>query len=306
MPQAGLFILDRMTTPPALFSFWSGWKVGGSMSARVDAVFIRKSTEEQKDKDQAANVAAMLCKLNVVVSDEWRFITTVSRRKVTSDPEFKRLIGFVEQRRISTIYVEAHDRLGITKQGEFFTLRDTLIEHGTKLYDLTNQRELTDDNIAADLMSFLGVHQSKEELEKIAQRSLRSRVQGFIANGSWPNGTHPFGFGKRCTDTGGSLLWEWHPISRSLGQQYQVQNGKLKPFGPIGRIPQKQNYHKTILIPTRNKDYVKTVRLVFELFTQVGLSYRQISARLNAEGRRFYDKQFNHTYVAQILTNAAY
>ena len=45
---------------------------------------------------------------------------------------------------------------------------------------------------------------------------------------------------------------------------------------------------------------------MFDLFTRVGLSRRQISARLNTEGFQFYNGPFTHSLVTQILKNPAY
>ena len=240
-----------------------------------------------------------------IPKENW-FGAVVSRRKVTADPEFKRLQELVKQDRIDTIFVETHDRLGITKQSEFFAFLELLIEHDTHLFDLTKDRELTDEGIASELLSFIGVHASKEELEKTAHRSLRSRVNNFNDRGSWPTGSHPFGFGKECYD-GDKLLWRWYPVSRTLGQAfYPDDKGKLNGGPKDVRIPGKKNYHNTNLIPTNNKRHLETVKLVFELFTKVGLSRRQISARMNEEGRTFYDKEFTFSYVQQILTNPAY
>ena len=60
------------------------------------------------------------------------------------------------------------------------------------------------------------------------------------------------------------------------------------------------------MIPTNNKQHIKTVKLIFELFTIAGLSRRQISTQLNAAGHKYYDQPFTHNLIGLILTNAAY
>ena len=57
---------------------------------------------------------------------------------------------------------------------------------------------------------------------------------------------------------------------------------------------------------TRQPGTVKAVKLIFDLYTRVGLSRRQISARLNAEGLAFNGGPFTHPDVTNILRNPAY
>ena len=59
-------------------------------------------------------------------------------------------------------------------------------------------------------------------------------------------------------------------------------------------------------MPNRNANYVRAVQLVFDLYTRVGLSRRQIAIRLNAEGLLFNGTTFAHTNITDILQNPAY
>jgi len=59
-------------------------------------------------------------------------------------------------------------------------------------------------------------------------------------------------------------------------------------------------------VPTNDSSRVRAVRPIFDLYTKVGLSRRQISARLNREGIKFNGGAFGHTDVTHILENPAY
>lgn len=267
---------------------------------RIDVVFIRKSSQVQDETGQKANVGAMLRELGVFVHDRYWFVCTVPRAKVQGNAEFRRLMELVEADKVGTVYIESQDRWGTADVSELFTLLGTLSEHGTRLFDLRDKTDLTGRDDTTQIRAFLGGLKSKKERQDLAFRSLRTRVNNFKDNGSWPTGTHPFGYGKRCLSPDGNDLWVWQPVSRSRGRLLTDPPGLLRP------IPRKGRGERIQLVPSDNPKYVDTVRLVFDLYTRVGLSRRQISSRLNRDGFSFYDKPFSQSYVNQILTNPAY
>jgi DNA invertase Pin-like site-specific DNA recombinase len=277
-------------------------------AARIDVVFIRKSTQTQDDQGQRLNVTAMLRDAGVYVPDGNWFVGTVSRRKVKANAAFNRLMALVEDDKIGTVYVESQDRWGTADRVELFSLLGTLRQHGTRLYDLRAKRDLTERDFATEMLAILGSFKSENELKDTSYRSLRSRVQNFRETGTWPTGTHPYGYGKRCFSAAGDLLWEWQPYDRSHGQLYYPnEDGGLKPVGPPdARLPRKSRTDRIQLVPSTAPGYVRAVKLVFDLYTRVGLSRRQISARLNAEGLRFNGGEFTHPDVTNILDNPAY
>jgi hypothetical protein len=285
-------------------------KPSHSATARVDCVFIRKSTQAQDEAGQIANVRTMLRGERVEVHDANWFIGTVSRRKLRTNAEFNRLLDLIENDRVGTVYVESQDRWGTKDRVELFTLLGILREHNTRLYDLRARKDLTEHDFATELLAVLNSYKSEKELQDLSYRSLRTRVNLFKESGTWPTGVHPFGYGKRCYSQSGDLLWEWQPHSRTEGRLYlpdPKRRGKLME-GPIQRIPAKTKkaHERTVLVPSSNKKYVESIRLLFELFTKVGLSRRQISARLNEGGHTYYDKPYSFNLVADILKNPAY
>jgi hypothetical protein len=156
----------------------------------------------------------MLRARNVHVPQDLWFSGTVSRRVVRGNLSFGRLMGLVEQDQVGTVYVESQDRWGTTDRAELFTLLATLRTHGTKLFDLKAGKDLTERDLATELLAFIGSVKSEEELKQTAYRSLRTKVSLFQESGSWPSGNHPFGYGKRCYSKDGRLLWEWQPTRR--------------------------------------------------------------------------------------------
>jgi hypothetical protein len=166
---------------------------------------------------------------------------------------------------------------------------------------------LTDDDLPTNIMGVVNVYGQGEELKNIARRSLRTRVELFQDLATWPTGTHPYGYGKRLYDTDGKLLWEWQPVNRTRGQIfYPDANGNLKPGPTDVAVPRKMKRQKTKLVPSNDPKVVKAATLVFDLYTRVGLSRRQIAARLNAEGFKFNGTTFRHTDVTNILRNPVY
>jgi DNA invertase Pin-like site-specific DNA recombinase len=199
---------------------------------RVDAVFIRKSTQGQDEEGQKANVRNMLKERGVYVPDAHWFVGTVGRRKVRRNPDFARLMELVEADRIGTVYVESQDRWGTGDRPELFSLLGTLREHDTRLYDLRAGKDLTEKDLATEMLAFVNSIKSEKELQDIAFRSLRTRVNNFRDTGSWPTGSHPYGYGKECRAADGKLLWVWQPVNRSRGQVfYPDAAGRLTP-GP--------------------------------------------------------------------------
>jgi hypothetical protein len=275
-------------------------------SRKVDAVFIRKSTAAQDESGQIANVENMLRSTGVHVPQDHWFLGTVSRRKVKANANFSRLMEMVENDRIRTVYIESQDRWGTKDRPELFSLLGTLRQHSTKLFDLREKKDLTERDFTTELLAFVGSIKSEKELKDISYRSIRTRVNQFLATGSWPTGTHPYGFGKACSTPDGTLKWEWHPVNRKIGQVFYPSPEGPTP-GPAGvKIPRKDKRDITKLVPNRNADYVRAVELIFDLYTRVGLSRRQIAVRLNAEGLLFNGGPFAHVNITHILCNPAY
>lgn len=274
---------------------------------RIDVVFIRISSQQQNDKGQKANVQAMLRELGVTIPDEHWYAGTVSRRKVRGNEGFNHLISLVEADRVGTVYIETQDRWGTSDRVELFQLLGILRDHETRLYDLRAKRDVAEKDLSSELLAIVNSIKSEKELQDISYRSLRTRVNNFKESGSWPTGTHPFGYGKACFSADGKLLWQWHPVSRAKGQIfYPDEKGKLSP-GPANiKIPRKTNRDRVQLVPSNNAEHVASVKRVFDLYTRVGMSRRKIAMELNKEGRKFYSRPFNHTYVTQLLSNPAY
>ena len=277
------------------------------MTSRIDAVFIRKSTKEQDEKGQMQNVENMLKELSVYVPERYWFVCTVPRPQVQGNSHFNRLKELIEADKVGTVYVESQDRWGTADVSELFTLLGILSNHGTRLFDLREKIDLTCKDDSTQIRAFLGGLKSKKEREDLSYRSLRSRVNNFKDAGSWPTGAQPYGYGKRCYSAEGKLLWEWQPINRTRGQVFYADDeGNLTPGPDNVKIPRKVRTDKNYLVPSNNPRFVQAVKLVFDLFTRVGLSRRQISARLNAEGHTFNGGPFTHPDVTNILKNPAY
>jgi DNA invertase Pin-like site-specific DNA recombinase len=276
--------------------------------ARVDAVFIRKSTTSQDEQAQVANVTAMLRERGVYVPERYWFTCTVARAKVQGNAEFRKLMSLVEAYKVGTVYVESLDRWGTGDIPELYTLLGTLSDHGTRLFDLRDGADLTATDDATQFKTFLGGFKSKKERQDIAFRSLRTRANLFKDSGSWPTGQAPYGYAKECRTADGALLWRWVPVGGHRGDLYHPDaDGRLSLTRGDCPSPRKTKgaRERTVLVPGR-ADYVRAVRLVYDLWVNHGLSRRAIAARLNGEGLTFNGRPFRYGNVTDILKNPAY
>lgn len=274
---------------------------------RIECVFVRKSTQSQDEQGQISNVQNMLREQGVSVPESNWFVGTVSRRKVSKNAEFARLMDLIEADQIGTVYIESQDRWGSADRKELFHLLYILEQHGTRLFDLRAKKDLTEGDFATEMLTIVGSLKSEKELQDISYRSLRTRVNNFRDSGSWPTGTHPFGYGKACYAPDGRLLWVFQPESRSRGQVYYADaEGKIAPGPENVKIPRKDKRDRIVLVPSNNPRYVKAIQMVFDLYVRVGLSRRAISKTLNEAGYTFYKMRFTHPLVTNILINPAY
>ncbi len=274
---------------------------------KIDLVFIRKSSDEQEYKAQIANVKNGLTKLGVSVAQDQWFTGTVKRRKVRGNAEFNRLLELVEAGSVGTVYIESQNRFGTSNRVEFFKILGLLRENGTRLFDLRANMDVAADDFATEIIGMINSYKSEIELLDLSYYSMRTKVNNFKDTGSWPSGTQPFGFGKACYSSSGTLLWVWQPVSRFMGQVFSLaDDGVLVPGPKNQKIPRKGKSDIMKLVPSTNLAFVESARLVFDLYTRVGLSRRKISMRLNESGRTHYARPFTHSLVTEILCNAAY
>ncbi len=281
-------------------------------TGRQDAVLIRKSSDAQDERSQIENVERELNKMGVKVSQGHWFYSGkgVKRSQIAKDAEMNRLMDLVEKGQIGTIYIEKFDRFGSDEHDELTSRIKDIRRCQSQVYDVTQGRFLTDNDFVSKLLNLVQVYESRGELRKIAQRTMRTKVNNLDHRGQWPSGAAPFGYGKACYSQDDTLLWTWQPTSRTRGQHYIVKNGKLIPGQGDIQVPPRNrtgsNKPYMSLIPHTNKTFVKTVKLIFEMFTTQNISCRSLAKKINAAGRKYYDKPFNHSLVMQILRNPAY
>jgi DNA invertase Pin-like site-specific DNA recombinase len=274
---------------------------------RVDVVFIRKSTDQQDERPQVANVANMLRGLGVHVAERHWFTGTVSRRKVKGNEPFTRMLSMVEAGHVRRLFVESQDRWGTPDRAERYELLTILRESGTALIDLRENKDLTTQDFSTELLAFIKSIKSELELKDLSYRSLRTRVNKFKDESSWPGGVQPFGYDKANHDSQRVLLWVWHPTtSRHTGQIHYAEADGLTP-GPHCKIPKKAKTDIMLLRPSVDGERVETVKLMFGLYRD-GLSLRQVAYRLNSLGskRTHYGKPWSFHTVRDILENSAY
>lgn len=274
---------------------------------RLDVVYIRKSSDPQEEAGQVANVKLMLRKLGRHIPDSEWFYDTGSRRKADKRKDFQRLLGLIKQGKIGTVYVERQNRFGTKNGRELFHFLHTIKEAGSRLFDLAGNRDLTSDELGDGVVTYVTSLKSDLELKELSYNSLRSRVNKFKEDDSWPGGVQPFGYDKACYNPDKTLLWVWHPtISQGIGQLYYPdQAGSLKPGPDEMKIPRKEKKQIMKLRPSLDASRIRTVTDIYDWYAN-GLTKRQVAARLNAEGRSHYGGTFNHTNVGYILANPAY
>jgi hypothetical protein len=278
-------------------------------ATRFDAVLIRVSTPSQDPLPQIDNVGRMLKARGTFVPERYWFVLKgVSRADVMADPDFKRLLDLIEGDTVRTVYIERQDRIGGDDDLELLTLVSVMRLHNCALIDLTANLDLTGKDDTTQFTRFLNSHKSRKEREQIAQGSLRTRVSLFKESGSWPTGQAPYGYGKECRTPAGELLWRWLPDANHRGSLYLPDaDGRLTLTRRDCPSPRKGKgaREKTTLVPGR-EDYVRAVRLVYDLWVNHGLSRRAIAQRLNGEGLTFNGKPFRYGNVTDTLKNPVY
>ena len=223
-------------------------------------------------------------------------------------PIFSGYWRLVENDRVRTVYVESQDRWGTKDRPELFSLLGTLRDHGTKLFDLRDKKDLAERDFATELLAFVGSVKSREGTEGPVLSVPEKPSQPIHGDRFLAYGDTPLRFRQ------GVLRARWHAemgVAPSQSKDRadilpQPQCGQLTPGPANVRIPRKDKRDITKLVPNRNADYVRAVQLVFDLYTRVGLSRRQIAIRLNAEGLLFNGGPFAHTNITDILQNPAY
>jgi hypothetical protein len=280
-------------------------------ATRINVALVRVSDASQDEVPQINTVRLLLKQIGVYLPDSdrhWFILKGVSRSDVTEDPDFKRLLGLVEGDKIGTCYIETLDRFGSDDHSELMVLITTLRRHGSVLYDLTERVDWTGRDDATEFKRFMGAFTSRKERENLARRSLRTRLDLFKDLGSWACGQCPYGFGKEVRAADGTLLWRWLPDGNHRGNLYLPDaDGRLALTRRDCPSPRKGKglREKTALVPGR-ADYVRAVKLIFDLWVNHGLSRRAIAERLNQEGLTFNGKLFRFGNITDILKNPCY
>jgi hypothetical protein len=276
-------------------------------SARDDYVVIRKSSPQQDEKPQIANVEKMLKDIGVYVPRENGVVYTVSRRKLKTCEPFNRLMEKVRADRVRTLYVETQDRWGTGDEAELFSLFGTLRDHGTKLFDLKAGKDLTERDLTTKVITFTTASRAKRSSKTSPTAPSARASSGSRTRGPGRRGPTPTATARRAARRGGALKWVFIPIDRKRGQILVPDAaGDLVPSGPPdAKIPRKEKRDIVKLVPGR-PEFVRAVVLIFELYVRSGLSRRQIAMRLNAEGLSFGGGPFTEGCVTDILKNPAY
>ena len=61
----------------------------------------------------------------------------------------------VEADKVGTVYIESQDRWGTSDRPELFRLLGILREHKTRLFDLQAQKDITERDLATEMLAFV-------------------------------------------------------------------------------------------------------------------------------------------------------
>lgn len=272
---------------------------------RIDVVYLRKSTTAQRYSEQKDNIERGLKEREIYIPDRYWFLDTRSRFKPEKGESYQELTRLIQARKIRNVYIETQSRFGGGRGAKkLFSVLDMLRTNGSHLIDLRSGMDLTADDMATELQTYIQAKKEEIELLDTTFLSLRSKLGKMSREGAWPGGPPPVGYDKAYYKDG-RLLWVFHHTEVGKGDQYfPGPDGNLLE-GPKGINPPRNDKHNTpklIPDPTRRK----MIEDIFRWWTTEDISRRQIAHRLNVRGDKMYTASWTHANVTTALQNPAY
>jgi predicted site-specific integrase-resolvase len=273
---------------------------------RIDAVYVRKSSDPQEEQSQIDAIEAYLARHNIRVRKEHWFSDTGSRHRPQDRPDFQRLLDLVNQGRVRRVFIWKQDRF-VSGVRLWFHYLFQFEQAGTQLIDILTGADLAADDIATEITTAVKARGDREEQHKISANTLRAKVS--LAREGMPiSKLPPYGYDKKYTDARGQHLWTAHVITAGA-KKGQTKYAIITPDGTRQERdipPRKHKTDRITYVPSADYRRVETVKYIFATFASESVTASQLAKRLNGLGMLHYGKPWLRVTVEDVLQNPAY
>ncbi len=270
------------------------------MTNRLDAVYVRKSSDPQEEQSQIEAIKDYLDRVNIQVPQANWFVEVGQRHRPEDRPEFQRLMRLVEQGRIARVFVWKQNRV-VSGVKLWFKYLYEFERSRTQLIDVLTGTDLASDDVAVEITTTIAARKARDDVKQLAEDVMRARVS--LAKEGMPQAKHaPFGYDKFYFDSKGSHLWTTHLLDTGRWLVINPDGSKVERE----TSPRKAKSDRIKYVLSHDPKRVEIVRTIFKTYATESISERGIAVRLNQSGRLHYGHPWIRTTVLEILRNPAY
>ncbi|MGL4422069.1 MAG: recombinase family protein [Gemmataceae bacterium] len=270
------------------------------MSNKIEAVYVRKSSDPQEEVSQIEAIKDYLERLGIVVVDHNWFVEVGQRHRPEDRPKFQHLMRMVEANKVSRVFVWKQNRV-VSGVKLWFKYLYEFEASGTKLIDVMTGIDLASDDVAVEITTTIAARKARDDVRQLAEDVMRARVS--LAKEGMPQSKQaPFGYDKLYSDSKGQHLWTTHLLD----------NGRYLVINPDGstvireRSPRKVKTDRIRYVPSHDTARVEVLKTIFATYATEAISERQIALRLNTAGKLHYGRPWIRTTILELLRNPSY
>ncbi len=269
--------------------------------------YARKSDSKSDLGRQVQNIDAACRESGVVIPKNLRYEDTGSRDRSKKRERFQQMLRDAEAGLFRTLLVTNLDRFGIEDAFECIAYVRRLQECRVTLYSLEpGEGDLTAKDQHNLIKLIFKAEGSREEQIKKGGRAITGKIRRLNVGASFQGGPCPYGYDKRFESPTGVHLWTIHHEGPKLRLQIGPDGVERRCDGDKTTHPVKRTADKITLVPSRDVERVKAVKLMFDLWVNQDLSILGICKKLNQMGLRHYGDFWKPTAVRGILCNPVY
>lgn len=271
------------------------------------AYYARKSDSKSDLGRQVQNIDAACRESGVVIPRNLRYEDTGSRDRSKKRERFQQMLRDAEAGLFRTLLVTNLDRFGIEDAFECIAYVRRLQECRVTLYSLEpGEGDLTAKDQHNLIKLIFKAEGSREEQIKKGGRAITGKIRRLNVGASFQGGPCPYGYDKRCESPTGEHLWTIHHEGPKLRLLIGPDGVERRCDGDKTTHPIKRTADKITLVPSRDGERVKAVKLMFDLWANQDLTILGICKKLNRTGFRHYGDLWKPTAVRGILANPVY
>lgn len=271
------------------------------------AYYARKSDSKSDLGRQVQNIDAACRESGIVIPSNLRYEDTGSRDRSKKRERFQQMLRDAEAGRFRTLLVTNLDRFGIEDAFECIAYVRRLQECRVTLYSLEpGEGDLTAKDQQNLIKLIFKAEGSREEQIKKGGRAITGKIRRLNVGASFQGGPCPYGYDKRCESPTGEHLWTIHHEGPMLRLLIGPDGVARRCDGDKTTHPIKRTADKITLVPSRDVERVKAVKLMFDLWANHDLPILGVCKKLNQMGFRHYGDFWKPTAVRGMLSNPVY